>query len=229
MRAVAQARPKITQDDLDLLAWLRDNRETLGTLIPDAPMLRDIAENYRTHLADQGTEIAVPMQYPDRTRELDGMTPVLHDGPDGLELVSPNAPADLAPAEPPAPERVPGVVEATPPVAIGNCSVCLGPIYDLDAPCETCIQAGRLTPDASPADLHAAQSDAAHPYAQAPTIHDAPRISNATTRAPIPAPDPPSRAYTASETCRSCGRLPELHVSHGGPIGHVFEAQPQPA
>ena len=53
-----------------------------------------------------------------------------------------------------------------------------------------------------------------------------PRVSNAINRAPLPTPPPPARAYSATETCNACGRLGELHMDKGGPIGHVFEPQP---
>lgn len=137
------------------------------------------------------------------------------NAPDVSHLAeSAGAPAPLTPAP---------VVERP---VLDHCSVCLGPLYDLDAPCETCTAAGRVV--ANPEDLHALQARAAKPGNTAPTVHDVPRASNAIeTRAPIPPPAPPPRVYTSQETCRSCGRLPELHESFNppGPIGHTFLEQ----
>lgn len=121
------------------------------------------------------------------------------------------------------PEIEPGAGADASKTAVGSCSVCLGPIYDLDSPCATCLKAGRLSADSSPADLYAAQAATSSPSPAAP-IFDAPRVSNAVpARGPIPPPIPPPRAYTPGEVCRACGRLAELHINKGGPIGHVFE------
>ena len=122
---------------------------------------------------------------------------------------------DAPPAETPSPETRP---------VLDTCSVCLSPIYDLDEPCTTCAQAGRA--NNTPESLHAAQARNASPGSTAQTVHDVPRLSNSVTRAPIPAPAPPLRAYSHTEACISCGRLPELHESHGGPIGHAYSAPP---
>lgn len=120
-------------------------------------------------------------------------------------------------------ELEPGAGADASKTAVGSCSVCLGPIYDLDSPCATCLKAGRLSADSSPADLYAAQAATSSPSPAAP-IFDAPRVSNAVpARGPIPPPIPPSRVYTPGEVCRACGRLAELHINKGGPIGHVFE------
>jgi hypothetical protein len=112
---------------------------------------------------------------------------------------------------------------------LDHCSICLSPIYDLDKPCETCVKAGRLagTPPADEIEQiaeHQRARAAAPPNPVQETIYDVPRVSNSlAARAPIPAPI--SRHHDVSETCRSCGRLQELHQSHGGPLAHPFEAQ----
>ena len=86
-------------------------------------------------------------------------------------------------------------------------------------PAEAFQAAGRS--DISPLDIQGAT-----PAIETVTVVDAPRISNALRKPPIPPPLPPSRIYTAAETCASCGRLPELHEDRGGPIGHAYQVQP---
>jgi len=119
-----------------------------------------------------------------------------------------------------------------------RCSVCLSVIPDLDLPCPACVEAGRLaaTPQAGHgadiAELQRAREQSpldvpgATPPIERVTSAPVPRVSNAINRAPLPTPPPPARAYSATETCNACGRLGELHMDKGGPIGHVFEPQP---
>lgn len=135
-----------------------------------------------------------------------------------------------------------------------RCSICLAVIPDLDKPCPTCVESGRLSPTppaghgSDIAELQRARSGpggipapnpaldralasldvpGSTPPIETVTVVDAPRISNAIKRAPVPPPLPPARVYTADETCRSCGRIAELHQDRGGPLGHSYEAQPE--
>lgn len=229
MRTLAAGRVKVTAEDLELLQWVKANRETLAVIV----------DNFRAYQAEQAATLA----------ELGELTPPAPPAP-AAELVRDDAPATAGPGFraldrggfacitcgqtfPTLPERCATCARADElqaaqaaglDVNAARCSVCMSVLTDLDAPCATCVAAGRF--NASPESLHAAQAAHASPHAQAPTVYDTPRPSNAiSTRAPIPPPEPPPRAYTASETCRSCGRLAELHLDKGGPIGHVYEPQ----
>lgn len=193
MQAVALARPKITAEDLELLAWLRAHREPLAVMVENftAYQLEQANAPDVSHLAESSRENSA----------IDSATPA------GSERMGTDSSRENR-------------------AVLDNCSVCLGPLYDLDSPCETCTAAGRLIQN--PDELHAAQSRAANPKSTAATVYDVPRASNAIEpRAPIPPPAPPPRVYTSQETCRSCGRLPELHESFDppGPIGHRFVEQ----
>lgn len=95
----------------------------------------------------------------------------------------------------------------------------------------------RLKPVAHPLDAPAADISAAElaiyervkarltPPAPAPVRAAVPTVGNSINRAPLPDPIP-TGAHTYRNTCQTCGRLPDLHMNHGGPLQHLFIALP---
>lgn len=217
---------KLSPDDAELLAFVRDNREAL----------EGICAHWRAY---QTTALLEPVIAPDKL--IVGVDPAGPGwdrsviAPDSDPLLSElrETTDELVSIEPISPIADPGILEVlndginpewdgtVPDPNAPRCSVCLSVLADLDTPCETCAQAGRVLD--SPESLYAAQAAAATPSAVAETVYDAPRISNAINRAPLSPPAAPPRTYLPSEVCRSCGRLPELHAKMGGPLDHSFE------
>lgn len=220
MRALALARPKLSTEDFENLAWLRTNRGRFDNMLVDRyghpPIIYDDVIS-ADEPADRADETTANNLSPELSEALNEALSTL---PNEADLAALDAHTATQNAEFPA--RVP----------IDSCLICGGPIYDLDSRCESCVDSGRLAAVApaagSPAaiaELRAAQESIAPPPTTA-----LPRYDNAIKRAPVPPPLPPARAYQHSETCRGCGRLQELHQSHGGPISAgvcngVFQAQ----
>ena len=225
MRATAQKRAvKISPEDLELLAWLRENRDALQVLLFKPIEL--------VHLGQAGFYGKPCTREPGHFGLCNGLSrqdcarvsPVEAYLPESLGLDSVEV-ETLSKGE-----IFDRAINSDSISDASRCSVCLSPILDLDAPCPTCVESGRLQPIPQAghgqdiAELQQAR-ESAPKLEPAPVITTEPRISQAINRAPIPPPLPPLRAYNAGETCRNCGRLPELHQDHGGPIGHNHESQ----
>ncbi len=214
MKELAATRPKLTAEDMETLAWVRENRAVLTIMVDRMKhvqsdnALREASGMTDTELKAAGYELA------DST-----VTHCIHNIPiyqacDACKLSQNAGGLDKTHDKPTGP-------------AVGTCSVCMSDLFDLDLPCPTCITAGR--PVDTPDSLHAAQHRATSNTSTAPTLYDKPTTANALNVAkPIPPPEPPPRRYTAEETCRACGRLNELHQNHGGPIAHDFAPQTAP-
>lgn len=220
LSAVAK-RGRLTTEDRAAVAWLRENLPALASLLGVPTYVNPAPADVRQENIDAG--------------------PFAEN------------PAETSSVEPGTYEIVDVATEQARTV-LDLCSVCMSPIYDLDAPCETCVQAGRLSatppvghgsdiqelqdarasmPAAEWINLDAREKEpvAPHPLdvpGGTPPITSVrlaePTISAAIHRAPLP--DPPARPHSHRETCNQCGRLADLHQSHGGPIGHSFEPLP---
>jgi hypothetical protein len=148
------------------------------------------------------------------------------------------------------PAHLSRVVELSPlpspdqfPDTIIQCAVCLSILAAGITDCETCKAAGVGVLDAPAPDLESPAAELERLEAAAApgprVLKDAPfddskefeelRIIEVepppppAPRVELPPPPPPLRAYTHSETCGSCGRLPELHQELGGPLEHPFQ------
>lgn len=227
MRALALARPKLTAELLDTLQWVHENRVELARVLSLADMRRSIELIAAQFDASGRLPADEPADRADET-PANNLSPELSEALNEALSTLPNE-ADLAALDA---HTATQNAEFPARVPIDSCLICGGPIYDLDSRCESCVDSGRLAAVApaagSPAaiaELRAAQESIAPPPTTA-----LPRYDNAIKRAPVPPPLPPARAYQHSETCRGCGRLQELHQSHGGPISAgvcngVFQAQ----
>ena len=223
-------RPRLTADDYLTLAWVRDNMGTLRAMVEswdaDARYLAESALPADRKIELVGVDALKPREVSQSA------TLSREDGDTLLRSASGMTDDELTAAL-----AIP-LGDAAPISDAQRCSVCLSVIPDLDLPCPACVEAGRLaaTPQAGHgadiAELQRAREQSpldvpgATPPIERVTSAPVPRVSNAINRAPLPTPPPPARAYSATETCNACGRLGELHMDKGGPIGHVFEPQP---
>lgn len=244
MQKVSAGIRRASEGDLAALAWLRENQQHLHTMVENfrAYQSEQVDGPRVDHLREPEPAAGMPPPLPATAQtaadEITGVTlDALRARPGfraldrgGFACVTcaalfPTMPESCATCD--HARELQRLASIGADVSAARCSVCMTVLIDLDAPCPTCLAAGRS--NGSPESLHAAQTAHASPYATSPTVYDTPRLSNAATRAPIPAPPPPPRAYSSAEVCRSCGRIADLHMTHNppGPLQHVFEPLPQ--